>query len=155
MPLSTARTSRTLPKTKVIFNPAANKGSCGKAWPDIKAELAAVLHAVDAEATRRPGDGSRIARAAFEDGCRRFIAVGGDGTLNEVVNGLVEDDHLLDPGVTFAQIPAGTSNAVSLALGQSGRGANATALISINRSGCTPARPGRGTIRPTSSARTS
>ena len=123
MPLAPAGSNPGALKTKIIFNPAANKGGCGKNWPAIKARLEAVLGAIDATPTVRRGDGTGIARAAFAQGHRRFIAVGGDGTLNEVVNGLVAGGRLLEPGIVFAQIPAGTSNAVSLALGHAGRGA--------------------------------
>ena len=114
-------------KTKVVYNPAANKGRCGIMWPAIKARLEAVLGPLDATATSARGDGTAIARAAFADGCRRFVTVGGDGTLNEVVNGLVTDDRLLDPALVFAQIPAGTSNAIARAMGHAGHGAASAA----------------------------
>jgi diacylglycerol kinase family enzyme len=44
--------------------------------------------AVELAETRGAGDAARIAREAYADGQRRFIAVGGDGTSYEVVNGL-------------------------------------------------------------------
>jgi diacylglycerol kinase (ATP) len=114
-------------KTKVIFNPAANKGRCGKTWPAIKQRLEAVLGPVDASVTTARGAGSTLARAAFANGCRRFVSVGGDGTLNEIVNGLVADDRLIDPEIVVAQIPAGTSNAVARAMGHAGLGPSADA----------------------------
>ena len=116
-------------KTKVIFNPAANKGRCGKTWPAIKERLEAVLGPLDVAATTARGAGTALARDAFASGCRRFVSVGGDGTLNEIVNGLVFDDRLLDPQIVFAQIPAGTSNATAQAMGHGGLGASADAAF--------------------------
>lgn len=115
--------------TRVIWNPNANKGRCGKTWPAIEARLTKVLGPLNAHTTAARGDGIRLAREAFAQGCRRFVVVGGDGTLNEVVNGLMTGDRLASPDIVFAQIPAGTSNAVSRAMGHDGLGAGADAAF--------------------------
>ena len=116
-------------KTKVIFNPAANKGRCGKTWPQIRHRLETVLGPLDVAATTARGAGAGLAREAFASGCRRFVSVGGDGTLNEIVNGLIADDRLYDPQIVFAQIPAGTSNAVAQAMSHEGLGPAADAAF--------------------------
>lgn len=121
--------SHTTPSTKVIFNPAANKGRCGKTWPQIRHRLETVLGPLDVAATTARGAATALARDAFASGCRRFVSVGGDGTLNEIVNGLIADDRLLDPGIVCAQIPAGTSNAVAQAMGHEGLGPSAQAAF--------------------------
>jgi len=54
--------------------------------------------------TEAPGHATRLARRAVEQGCRAVIAVGGDGTLNEVINGVAASD------VAVGLIPAGTAN---------------------------------------------
>lgn len=60
--------------------------------------------------TRGPGHASEIARAAIERGVRKFISVGGDGTLFEVLNGLFPAALELDKKVELGIIPLGTGN---------------------------------------------
>ncbi|RIL04644.1 MAG: hypothetical protein DCC71_13280, partial [Proteobacteria bacterium] len=73
--------------------------------------LAARGHAVERFATRAPGDARRCVAEA-EGAVDRIVAAGGDGTLNEVVNGLA------DPGSTpLALLPLGTANMMAGALG--------------------------------------
>jgi len=63
--------------------------------------------------TLNPGDGERAAREAVQGGIRKIVSVGGDGTLNEVVNGI--SDHLDE--VTLGIVPLGTGNDFARALG--------------------------------------
>ena len=58
--------------------------------------------------TSRPGDAERLARKAVEDGNVGVLACGGDGTLHEVINGVM--GHPLASGVTVGVIPAGRCN---------------------------------------------
>jgi diacylglycerol kinase family enzyme len=67
-------------------------------------------------ATERRGHASGIAEAARDDGYDLVVAHGGDGTVNEVVNGLMRIDAGARPG--FAVIPGGHGNVFSRALGQ-------------------------------------
>ena len=71
----------------VVVNPAAGGGRTARAWRRLRDVLAATLPAEHAE-TRGPGDGERLAREAAAAGAPLVVAVGGDGTLNEVVNGV-------------------------------------------------------------------
>jgi diacylglycerol kinase (ATP) len=71
----------------VVVNPAAGGGRTARAWRRLREVMTATLPADDAE-TRGPGDGERLAREAVAAGARLVVAVGGDGTLNEVVNGV-------------------------------------------------------------------
>src|SRR5690349_4777 len=71
----------------VIVNPAAHKGGAGKRWSAIEAELSARLGPFKPHFTRAPGHATELARAALAEGARRIVAVGGDGTVNEVLNG--------------------------------------------------------------------
>src|SRR6185369_10414924 len=57
--------------------------------------------------TRAPGDASVLARAAARAGATRIVAVGGDGTTHEVLNGLFDDD-VQRP--SLAMLPLGTGN---------------------------------------------
>ena len=92
---------------KLIVNPEAANGAVGKNWPRIRDFLQAEGARFDAVLTEEPGHATRLARQALDDGYRTIVAVGGDGTLNEVINGLVEEESV-DPEVTLGIIPRGT-----------------------------------------------
>jgi YegS/Rv2252/BmrU family lipid kinase len=64
---------------------------------------------IEVAETQSPGDATRIAREAYERGGRRFIAVGGDGTSYEVVNGLFPQASSGEPP-TLGFLPLGTGN---------------------------------------------
>jgi diacylglycerol kinase family enzyme len=117
-------------RTCVILNPMANKGGAGKRWPELEKRLKSAIGEVEVLRTERRGEGIELTRSALAKGARRFVAVGGDGTANEVVNGLVADDRLVAPDIVLAHIPAGTSNELSRGLGQAGQEAPFDALAS-------------------------
>ena len=71
-----------------IVNPAAGGGRSRKLLGPALDRLKKAGVEVKVAETRRQGDATKIAREAFSRGQRRFIAVGGDGTSYEVVNGL-------------------------------------------------------------------
>ena len=70
--------------------------------------------AADLRTTSGPGDGRQLAREAVKKGCDLVIVCGGDGTINEVVNGLAPS-HL-----PLAILPGGTANIVAKELGLPG-----------------------------------
>jgi YegS/Rv2252/BmrU family lipid kinase len=74
--------------TLVIVNPRAGRGSAAKV---VMKQLAEAALDADVIATERPGHGSELARKARADGVALVIAAGGDGTVHEVVNGLLSD----------------------------------------------------------------
>ncbi|MBL8675036.1 MAG: diacylglycerol kinase family lipid kinase [Rhodospirillales bacterium] len=119
-------------KTKVIVNPMANKGSSARRWPERRSRLEAALGPLDVAFTTRPGEATALARAALAEGCRRFVAVGGDGTVNEVMNGLIHDDRVAE-GVVLCPIPAGTANELCRALGHLATPDGAVAAIASGR----------------------
>ena len=92
----------------VVLNPAAGGGRCGKLAPGALARLRAAGLACDVVESRHPGHGIDIARDAFARGYRRFVAMGGDGTACEIVNGLFPDAQ--GARVTLAFQPLGTGN---------------------------------------------
>ena len=71
----------------VVVNPAAGGGRTARVWRRLRDVMAATLPAEHVE-TRGAGDGERLAREAAAAGAPLVVAVGGDGTLNEVVNGV-------------------------------------------------------------------
>jgi diacylglycerol kinase family enzyme len=73
--------------TLAVVNPAAGFGKCAKLLGPALDRLRAAGARFDVAETKRAGHGIEIARNAFRDGYRKFIAVGGDGTSFEIVNG--------------------------------------------------------------------
>jgi diacylglycerol kinase (ATP) len=71
-----------------IINPAAGGGRCGERVAGSIARLRAAGIALETVETVARGDATRIAREAYGCGFRKFLAVGGDGTSYEIVNGL-------------------------------------------------------------------
>jgi YegS/Rv2252/BmrU family lipid kinase len=102
----------------VIVNRAANKGGAGRRWPTIEAELGASLGPFVPRFTEAPGHATDLARSAVAGGARRIVAVGGDGTANEVLNGLLDaSGRLVAPDAVLCPVPAGTANELCRALG--------------------------------------
>jgi diacylglycerol kinase family enzyme len=112
----------------VIVNPAARNGAVGRQWEQLAAQVAAL--GIDAETirTERAGHATEIVRAALRDGPRLVVAVGGDGTVNEVVNGILERGTQPDQPM-LAVVPGGSTNVFSRALGRSRDPVEATAEI--------------------------
>lgn len=74
---------------KVIVNPLARGGAAGKKWPKIQEALAEAGLQFHFRLTQRRGDATEFAEAAVHEGYDLVVVVGGDGTINEVVNGLL------------------------------------------------------------------
>ena len=77
-------------KYKIIANPTSGHGKGAKAIPQIESELARLGLDFDLVRTERPGHGIELARQAALDGYDVVVGAGGDGTVNEVLNGLME-----------------------------------------------------------------
>jgi diacylglycerol kinase (ATP) len=92
-----------------IVNPAAGGGRSRKMLGSALDRLRAGGVAVDVEETRAAGDATRIAREAYRHGQRRFVAVGGDGTSYEAVNGLFPEASTRGRP-TLGFLPLGTGN---------------------------------------------
>ena len=75
----------------VIANPHAGRGRVGGQLPALERALAANDLDFALEVTTGPGEATRLARHAMEDGRRFLVAVGGDGTVQEVLNGMFDD----------------------------------------------------------------
>jgi YegS/Rv2252/BmrU family lipid kinase len=92
-----------------IVNPAAGGGRRGRLLGPALVRLRAGGVALDVAETQSAGDATRIAREAYQQGRRRFIAVGGDGTSYEVVNGLFPEASAGERP-TLGFLPLGTGN---------------------------------------------
>lgn len=95
---------------RLIANPTAGRGH-NAVLPRLESALAARGLEFDVVVTRRPGDATSLARSAvLDDGLRFVVAVGGDGTVHEVVNGLVdaESGQAIADGIVLGAVPAGS-----------------------------------------------
>lgn len=97
-------------KTLAIVNPAAGFGKCAKLLAPTMERLRAASLQFDVAETARAGHATEIARAAYRDGYRKFIAVGGDGTSFEIVNGLFPEAYEAGEQPTLGFLPLGTGN---------------------------------------------
>jgi len=91
-------------KTMVIVNKVAAHGRAATTWDLIRPVISRQGHEYDWAETERPGHATELARGAVDGGYQRIIALGGDGTIHETVNGMAGTNVIL--GV----IPAGTGN---------------------------------------------
>lgn len=92
----------------VIVNPASSHGKTKKRWIQIREQLLAEDMAFDHVMTEAPGDATVLCRDALEKGYSTLIAVGGDGTLNEVVNGFFAVDGETRQRAALGIISTGT-----------------------------------------------
>lgn len=93
-----------------IVNPAAGGSRGNKRWNKIEADLKSLGIAYEAQLTNASLHASHIAKEAIEKGYRKLLIVGGDGTLNEVVNGLFAQQAVPSTEVTIALVSIGTGN---------------------------------------------
>jgi diacylglycerol kinase (ATP) len=112
-------------KTRFIFNPRSGHNA-RKPFLLERARAFIREHALDADVvlTERPRHATELARRAVAEGCGLVVAIGGDGTLNEVAAGLVGTDAV------FGLVPCGSGNGLGRHLGipVPGKGAFRTLL---------------------------
>lgn len=82
----------TIPYAKVIINPAARGGKTARQWPMISELLKRNDVPFDYAFTEGTGHGIDLAKEAVDTGYELVVAVGGDGTVNEVLNGIIDKD---------------------------------------------------------------
>lgn len=94
----------------VIVNPNSANGKTGRSWKRIHGRLRDVCGPVTVYETQAPGHAIELAAEAIDAGHRTLIAVGGDGTVNEVINGILLKDESPESGITVGLIPQGTGS---------------------------------------------
>jgi diacylglycerol kinase (ATP) len=117
-----------------IVNPAAGGGRCGKLAPQVLEHLRSAGISIDAINTNAAGDGIRAARAGYEHGYRTFIAVGGDGTSYEIVNGLFPASA--GDRVALGFLPLGTGNSFLRDFTKDGLAHATQAILEAKRRPC-------------------
>jgi diacylglycerol kinase (ATP) len=119
-----------------IVNPAAGGGRCGSAFPAALARLREAGLEIDVATTKAAGEATELARSAWNDGRRRFVAVGGDGTSYEVVNGLFPAAAQGDDTPELGFLPMGTGNSFLRDFSEEGSEHSMQALIDQRTRAC-------------------
>ena len=108
---NTATTDSTLPL--IVVNPKSASGATREKWSLTASELRAHFGPFSVAFTKAPGDGAVIAERAARSGRKFIIACGGDGTINEVANGIISSGMDAELGI----LPSGTGGDFRRTLG--------------------------------------
>ncbi len=98
-------------KKVFIVNPHSANGTTGKEWPNIRKLATDRIGPFEFQMTGGPNDATRLTRDAIRQGAETIVCVGGDGTLNEVVNGFMDTsgpDIVFKRDVQLGFVPNGT-----------------------------------------------
>jgi diacylglycerol kinase (ATP) len=108
----------TTPAKHIILNPASSAGKTGRRRDEILFLFERIVGPdYSLCVTGRPGEATDSARQALIDGAELIIVVGGDGTIQEAVNGLFSEGRLSNPRATLGIINAGTGHGFAQSLG--------------------------------------
>ena len=116
-------------KTIVIVNPQAGNGRTEKIWPNIESALEKSIGSFEVLHTTCRGDAKDLSRRILAVDTVRIVAVGGDGHLNEVLNGFIENDLPVNPEARLSFVMTGTGCDFQRSLGISGKWQNAAAKL--------------------------
>jgi diacylglycerol kinase (ATP) len=92
----------------MVVNPASANGRTAREWPEIARRAAARGTRPEVRVTDSPGHATELTRSALRGGARQILAVGGDGTVSEVVNGFFDGDRLVAPAAELAVVCRGS-----------------------------------------------
>jgi diacylglycerol kinase (ATP) len=121
-----------LKKTLFIINPASARGATLRAWADARKEIVAAGVDFEEHVTTRSGEATEVAREALKIEVARIVAVGGDGTLSEIVNGYFDDcGRAINSDAAIGLLPSGTGSDFRRSLGLTSRRDSIRALISL------------------------
>ena len=108
-------------KTIVIVNPQAGNGRTEKIWPNIESALEKSIGSFEVLQTTCRGDATDLSRRILKEDAARIVAVGGDGHLNEVLNGFIENDLPVNAESRLSFVMTGTGCDFQRSLGISGK----------------------------------
>jgi diacylglycerol kinase family enzyme len=91
----------------VVFNPNSGGGRTGRDWREIEAALERVFPLMSFFVTTAPAQAAHMVRDALRDGHLEIVAVGGDGTINEALNGFFDRGALVSPDAVFSFVHSG------------------------------------------------
>ena len=92
----------------VVVNPRSGNGRTARDWKSIERKLADVYPSMRVEFSEGRGDVTDLVREALASGATEIVAVGGDGTINEAINGMFDEGGAIDPDAVFAFVTSGT-----------------------------------------------
>jgi diacylglycerol kinase (ATP) len=92
----------------VVVNPRSGGGRTGCEWSQIEHALSAVYPRMSIGFTQKRGHATALVRHALSEGHQEIVAIGGDGTINEAVNGLFDANGPRAPDAVFAYVTSGT-----------------------------------------------
>jgi diacylglycerol kinase family enzyme len=92
----------------VVVNPRSAGGRTAREWPQIERALRVAYPHMRLAMTEARGDATALVRDALREGHHEIVAVGGDGTINEAVNGLFDADGPIMPDAVFGFITSAT-----------------------------------------------
>ena len=104
-------------KFKIIVNPAAGKGLAGKSIPEIEQALNKFKIEYEIVLTEHPWHAALLTKTAIQEGFSKIVAVGGDGTCNEVLNGIMLAQNEGIGTATLGVIPIGRGNDFAFSMG--------------------------------------
>jgi len=116
-------------KTIVIVNPQAGNGRTEKIWPNIESVLEKSISSFEVLQTTCRGDATDLSRRILKEDAARIVAVGGDGHLNEVLNGFIENDLPVNAESRLSFVMTGTGCDFQRSLGISGKWQSAVAKL--------------------------
>jgi YegS/Rv2252/BmrU family lipid kinase len=83
-------------------------GALGRRWPELSREIRRQLGSFEELRTEGPGDATRLTREAIDGGADRVVAIGGDGTINEVANGFFRNGKPIETECALGILPFGS-----------------------------------------------
>ncbi len=95
-------------KIGVVVNPHAAGGRALRRWKGMEQQMGARLGPLRARLTAGPGAAAALAQELLDEGCKFLVAVGGDGTIHEVVNGMLAHTGRAPEGVRLGVLALGT-----------------------------------------------
>lgn len=117
-------------ETLFIINPVSARGSTLKAWDAAGPEITAAGISITEHLTTRAGEATILTRDVLKSGIDRVVAVGGDGTFNEVVNGFFDEQgRTINPTASIGLLPSGTGSDFCKSVGLKGVDELVRALI--------------------------
>ena len=101
----------------IIVNPSSGNGAAGKGWYGFATDVSLRGYSFEVRFTEKRGDATRFAREYAAREVETVVAMGGDGTVNEVINGLMTAAGPRSPGTQLAIAAAGTGKDLVRSIG--------------------------------------
>jgi len=94
----------------IIINPCSGKNIYRRRLKQLKSALYACNQTCEFELTKSEGHAVELAQKALDKGYKQLVVMGGDGTINEVINGVLSSDITSTEDIVIAAVPTGTGN---------------------------------------------